>query len=56
MKAVWYCTGDFDSHDMPQPDKISSFSTRLTNVFTDAQFWVPLTVLVAGLALLYFLH
>ena len=31
-------------------------SNRLTNIFTDTQFWVPLAVLLAGLILLHFLH
>jgi hypothetical protein len=41
---------------MAQTDEISRSSKQFTNIFTDAQFWVPLTVLLGGLILFHFLH
>ena len=41
---------------MAHTDDVSRSSKRFTNILTDAQFWVPLTVLLAGLILLHFLH
>jgi hypothetical protein len=41
---------------MESAENVKANSSRLKSVLTDAHFWVPVAVLVAGLLLLSFLH